>query len=73
MTETEKQLVRILHTTPKEAEKAARLWRIMEPGLKIKKGKVATSYGDKTPFEFYLLVKEIVNGINVSRNLRRVF
>jgi hypothetical protein len=40
--------------TKGEAENAFKLWKMLKPGLKIKKnGRVDTAWGDKTPLGLY--------------------
>ena len=59
MEEKKRKLIKTMNsagftTSREEAERAADLWLILEPGLKVKEnGRVETSGGDKTPLGLY--------------------
>ena len=49
-------------TDAPEAMKALDLFELLRPGLRIKKGRIETTYGDKTVLGLYRSVKRIMEG-----------
>jgi hypothetical protein len=52
-TQTIEQMIEA-RATPEEAQKAMKVWKLLLPGLKVKRnGRVNTEGGDKTPLGLY--------------------